>query len=204
MDKSFENNLVKKKINIISPQKLNTKTQNKKILKKRDKIDLIKKVIEMCRDISNLNIPLKITSENEKKIFVYDKNKKTKITLSYSDTLNPKVFPWFLMKFSNLSPFEAFTEYKQIVSNDFLFNKIILKKSFKAKILKKEVNSKEANKNNALPVTLSVIYSNTNDNQKLEVFKAEDGLFCYCKKPFMEGDFMVGKIKLILYFRLLL
>jgi hypothetical protein len=94
------------------------------------------------------------------------------------------VFPWFLIKISNLTSFEAFNEYKQIVPNESAFNKIILKKSpTKSRIvIKKE--EKE------LPC-LSVIYTN-NETQKFEIYKPEEGLFCYCKKPFLEGDFMVG------------
>lgn len=193
MDRTFEPVVIKKKLSLTPLKKIKNKQIIKKSLKKREKINLLKKVGELGKDISNLSIPIKINYGEDKnaKEYSYDKNKKLKNNISYLDTLDSKIFPWFLVKISNFTPAEAFNEYKQLVPDELSYNKLILKKSVsvKSKLTNKKGLSKQTT--TILPC-LSVIYSN-NDSHKFEIYKPEEGLFCYCKMPFLEGDFMVGK-----------
>ncbi len=98
-----------------------------------------------------------------------DSMSKEKISIPYEETINPEIFPWYMLEgVTRFSPFDVFCFYsKEIVPNKDAYNKIILKKS---NSLKKNKKSKKI-----LP------------QLKEPAFK-----YCYCKKD--TGGTMIGKI----------
>lgn len=112
---------------------------------------------------------------------------KEKINLSYYDTLNPSVFPWYMLKgFSNLSPYDLYKIYStELVTDESNYSKLILKKNFTAK--KKKLSKKKKLRGIA---AISIKSAVNNVVQPEET--PSDEIFCYCKKPCM-GEYMIGK-----------
>ncbi len=94
------------------------------------------KIFKNEMDNERLEKAQKIKETKSIKEFNYilqsNKNSQVKIpiNLSYNDSLNPKLFPWYYIKCGNLTPFEIFNIYKKHIKNDELYKKIILKNSF--------------------------------------------------------------------------
>jgi hypothetical protein len=108
------------------------KEKKENFISKKDKTKVIKKIREILFNISNLNICLININEEEGKEEIYGVNSlyRDKITLTYEETLNPEIFPWYMLKgVTRLSPLEAFKLYsKELVLNHEAFNRIILKR----------------------------------------------------------------------------
>jgi hypothetical protein len=113
-----------------SLSKLKSKERDN-IISKKDKNRVMKKIREILIDMSNMNVSLVKSSEVDGAEFYSIKPEpKEKITMSYEDTINPEIFPWYLLKgVSRLTPYEAFVFYsRDLVPNHEAFNRVILKK----------------------------------------------------------------------------
>jgi len=119
------------------------------------------------------------------------KNVKERINLTYSDTLNPKFFPWYMIKgFSNLSPYDLYRIYMtELVPDEYHYAKLILKKNFVKKKPKNSLSKRKKIKRIATASAKTVIAS-VNDQIIPSTVNSEE-IFCYCKKP-SNGEFMIG------------
>lgn len=162
------------------------------ITRKERKI-LLNTIRDLIKNISNLNIKItknSITSEDNTNEYII--NPKEKIKLTYLDTLNPFIFPWYLVQILNLTPYEAYIIYKkELVPDEYSYNRIILKKNIS---LGKKLKFKQ--KRNSLNEIVIPVIAN---DQTAE----EANLYCYCKGKY-PADFMISKIFLLIFFRLLL
>jgi hypothetical protein len=126
------------------------------------------------------------------------KNVKERIVLTYSDTLNPKFFPWYMIKgFSNLSPYDLYRIYMtELVPDEYHFTKLILKKNFITNKKKQKSLSMKKKLRGIAAVSASTAASNMLNpvSQKVQ----EDEIFCYCRKP-CNGEFMIGNCLKYLY-----
>ena len=128
-----------------------------------------------------------LSSKNEYEYVI--KNVKEKINLSYPETLNPNLFPWFMIKgFSNLTPFDLHRIYmNELVPDESHFSKLILKKNFTSK---KKTQKKLMRKNRLRANKNSV---SLNNHVEPAPQSNDEEIYCYCRKPFL-GEFMIGKL----------
>lgn len=136
----------------------------------KEQSKIINKIREILLALSNMKIKIAI---NENMDYILENQPKERITLKYSDTLNPDIFPWFLLSdLTRFTPFEIFNYYsKELVPNEQVYNRLILKKSLNLKLKKKR------------------------SNNKVEQIEPENSGFpyCYCKKDI--SDIMIGIIQ---------
>lgn len=95
-------------------------------LRKKEVNLLINRIRELAKVTSNATFEFKKKSKN-----TYYYNTKIESRYSFIDTINPKVFPWFLVRVKGRKSEELFEYYLSIVKDDNDFNKKILKKSQK-------------------------------------------------------------------------
>ena len=197
-----------------------TTIKNKKIkIESKDEFSLNKN--------SNLDTDKKDLNKNNGIIYnlISCKNNSfhsSKLTyLSFNQTLNPKIFPWYYIKSKNLNPFEIFNLYRKTVKDEELFYKIILKipylknknivnidsnkfKTGKRKKLKANLNffkNKKIN-DNFLSTQKTEIINNLNISMENNT-EEDNTKYCYCKKSTAEcNDEMIGIIKKFYIFRL--
>lgn len=119
------------------------------------------------------------------------KNVKERINLTYSDTLNPKFFPWYMIKgFSNLSPYDLYRIYMtELVPDEYHYAKLILKKNFEKKNPKKSLSKRKKIKRIA-GASAKPSIAPFNDQNFRSIVNSEE-IFCYCRKP-CNGEFMIG------------
>jgi hypothetical protein len=183
---------------------LDKNQNNIKDLKKKDKIELIKKITEICKEISNLKLTIKGTKNKETNeiIYSYDKNRKLKINLTYKDTLDPKKFPWHMVKISNYTPAECFLAYKNVIPNEYIFAQHILRKTIKMKSLKGSFNNRKPYQQPLKQQTITNYINPLTDNSLVQMNSLtlqpiiDTNLYCYCQKQTLPGDYMICKILL--------
>jgi len=135
--------------------------------------------------------------------------------LSYNDSLNPNLYPWFYIKCANMKPIEILKVYKRLIKDYEMYYKNILGLPYNLNVLSNQetnnLNKKGKKKklgsrsiNNAINTQTTALSLNHNiisnlDNQltsnnfiSLEA-NANETLYCYCKKP-TSNDLMIGKI----------
>jgi hypothetical protein len=110
--------------------KTNSKERDN-IISKKEKSRVMKKIREILIEMSNMTISVIKTNDTYGvETYSIKPEPKEKITVSYEETLNPEIFPWYLLKgVSRLTPYEAYMIYsRDVVPNHEAFNRIILKK----------------------------------------------------------------------------
>lgn len=143
-------------------------------LNAKEKARLICLVRAICKDLSSLRLGLKEVQHDGAETS-YKIEHTEKIKLSYYDTLDPNKFPWYIVKIKNLSPFEIYCAYAELVPNAAIYASLVLKKNNQLKMGKKKKDA--------------IMQENN---------KEQEDIYCYCKKPSLPGDFMISKLKLIL------
>lgn len=187
-------NIIIKKVKINSEsnteQKMEGETQV--VNNEAGEIEMKMDLCDSMRDEKKSECELtdKLKSENSYEYVI--KNLKEKINLSYSDTLNPNFFPWFMIKgFSNLSPFDLHRIYmNELVPDECHYSRLILKKNFTSK---KKTQKKFLRKKRLRSNTKSVSLNNHVEQTKSNNHE----IFCYCRKPYL-GDLMIGKSSFII------
>lgn len=133
--------------------------------------------------------------------------------LSYNDSLNPNLFPWFYIKSGNMKPIDIVRFYKKYIKDDEMYHKNILRLSHSTNILsyseanilnkkgkKKKLGSRIVNNSiNVRAETLNCNQANTyntdnqlnSDNYVTANSALSEILYCYCKKP-TSSDLMIG------------
>jgi hypothetical protein len=119
--------------------------------------------------LSNMKIKISI---NDKMEYHLDYNPKEKISIPYEETINPEIFPWYMLEgVTRFSAHDVFCFYsKEIVPNKEAYNRIILKKS----------SCQKKNKKN---------------KKNIPAKKEPDFKYCYCKRDI--GGVMIGTIFLM-------
>lgn len=105
--------------------------QKDNIISKKEKTRVMKKIREILIEMSNMAVFIYKSSEIDgDESYSIKSEAKEKITISYEETLNPEIFPWYLLKgVSRLTSYEAYMIYsRDIVPNHEAYNRIILKK----------------------------------------------------------------------------
>ncbi len=94
------------------------------------------RIREILIALSNRKIKISI---NENEEYHLDSQSKERITLSYQDTLDPEIFPWYMMEgVTRMTPWEVFVYYsKELVPSQESYSKNVLKISTKQKKKKK-------------------------------------------------------------------
>jgi hypothetical protein len=139
--------------------------KKKKINKNKIRKELLRKVRDTALMLSNINIIIKVSNNSELNLI---RNKKKNISISYLETLNPEIFPWYNIKIANLTGFEVYQVYKEFVPNELIY----------AQLIQKNKNGLRLKK--AKPVLTPIVLP-------------PDYEFCYCKK-FTQDVNLVGKI----------
>jgi hypothetical protein len=185
-DNRYGNTNTNYNINNINYQ--NFKENNNEIITNKDKDNIFTTKFEMIAPKIN----------NTKKLNL--------IPITFKETLNPKIFPWFLIKVGNFKTIEIFNFYKKTIKDENLFHKLILKN--KANILENNnilIDSipkkyKKANNNNILDNNNynnlqgninTINEENLNNLENIEII--DHTKYCYCRKETYPGEFMVGK-----------
>lgn len=179
MDKHYDLSVFTPKKNISLTFSKNDNNKKQHILEK-DKRKLIHLIRELLKSLSNMNVVCKKSNEGE---YTLDHCKKG-IKFTYEETKSPTVFPWYLVKLDNLSSFDCFNLYLSLVPTEYDYYRIILKKNYK-KIIKKSLG---------LHIKEKIITIEDTKGTKVEVYKEDDQLYCYCKRKFLVDDFMISKL----------
>jgi hypothetical protein len=99
--------------------------KKKKINKNKIRKELLRKVRELALQLTDLNVVIRINSAQDHNIF---RNKNKNITITYQETLNPELFPWYLIKIPGITTFEIYQVYKELVPNELIYSETILRK----------------------------------------------------------------------------
>jgi hypothetical protein len=98
--------------------------KKKKINKNKIRKELLRKVRDIAQQLSSINITIRLNGQDYS--ILYGRNKP--ITITYQETLNPEIFPWYMIKFPNLTTLEIYQVYKELIPNELIYSQIILKK----------------------------------------------------------------------------
>jgi hypothetical protein len=179
LEKNYE--ALKKQDNIeflvYNPKKL---PKLEKIEKKRKtnilkiRKELLRKVRDIALQLSDLNITIKISSTQEYNLI---RNKKRNIYITYAETLHPDLFPWYKITIENLTTYEVYQAYKEIVPSDAQYTELILRKKKNLRLSKSKHNK---------PILMN----------NLVVDFSQPYEYCYCKQK--KNDQEVGNLKIFI------
>lgn len=132
--------------------------------------------------------------------------------LSYNDSLNPYLFPWYYIKCRNMKPYDIMNQYKGWIKDEDTYNKEILKLPIiqsnrvnqESNIANKKGKKKKlGSRSNNLSINNKFVSSNFSNvfdnlvNKEIPIaYVASDSavneiLYCYCKNP-NSTDIMTG------------
>jgi len=148
-------------------------------------------------------------------------NKNSRNRLTYNDSLNPNLFPWYYIKYSNFSPYDIVSIYKNFIKNEEIYNKSILKINYPVSTINpgnvylepytynKKGNNMKLNpkiNNNGifcqdnnieyahpLPEKTSLVNNEILTNSIIHESTRIENIYCYCKNPGGNELLMIGK-----------